>query len=865
MKGTKALQALLALTTVVECVALVFNPCLGTRSAIRRAASSCVTPAVRGAVTLLAAGDSTAAGGNHSKQQVSGDYETLDKQQVSSGDETLARIEREIQDVTMAIGNVSLAIGAVENELKLVEDAMMEGGQYKGVEDQAELLGEKRQLRKKEEQLRKKEEQLRKKEEQLRDEKKVLLERKVILERSSTGVQQVSSGIEPAPMEVQEFWRCLVDAREDEHGFLRLTEGTHFPGNKNQRVKAIYVRQWYKDLQEEVLSMTEPGPQHARKILITGRPGTGKSLFALYWLWLLKLAGKTVIYQANKWFYRFSGDTVWRGSERHFADMGFFDDPDCWYLSDPPAPAGTPWLDCEGITLAFMSPKKWRYNEFLKAPLATGVYMTPWTLSELQHCRQHLFPNLSVKQVRRLYIRWGGSPRYVLQYARNAFQQNKLQRSIVAATQPNRLAAVFASQGESSGDVDDVSDQVLEIVPTSFSTCTVRFTSPYVFAEIYKKEQQVLRQCVRGWLAAALGGGSIGTTPGNMLEQLAHNVLCQGGSYKYVVSKFKAVVSKGKRKRNLNLHLPPTRPNLFEHLAELTVRPGVYFWPLSKNFKAIDSFVVIDGTLYMFQITTDLTHIAGAKGVTDVVNKVRESCSLKRWVLVFVVPDDLYQKFSYRKWTYTNETAESPVTSLHSHRRTAAMAQHMAPEAATRSAARDTFLATTAVVLSHPFREEPLAIDPSIVWVIEPEDRPSSFIYISGVMGIVSSSSRHFTTRHLPSTERCGPGYVQTAASYVWFATNSTSTSRRTTATPCFFDYEYSVVILSPREGEMHIIGMTDNVTRILHDNGYPLPIADFTDVPPMDEDTLADALADHEDFMVCAGALASMPDAWLS
>ncbi|KAG5185974.1 hypothetical protein JKP88DRAFT_254582 [Tribonema minus] len=130
-------------------------------------------------------------------------------------------------------------------------------------------------------------------------------------------------------------------------------------------------------------------------------------------------------------------------------------------------------------------------------------------------------------------------------------------------------------------------------------------------------------------------------------------------------------------------------------------------------------------------------------------------------------------------------------------------------------------------------------------------------------MGAVSSSSRHSTTRHSPSTERCGPDYVETAASCVWLATNSTLTNRTTTATPCFSTT--STTWSSSLLGEMHIIGTTDNVTRILHDNGYPLPIADFTNVLPMDEDTLADALADHEDFMVCAGALANMPDAWLS
>jgi hypothetical protein len=115
-----------------------------------------------------------------------------------------------------------------------------------------------------------------------------------------------------------------------------------------------------------------------------------------------------------------------------------------------------------------MTPNRQRFKQFLKN-YATGVYMAPWTLQDLLHVKQHMYSHLHDSTVKKLYNKWGGSPRYVLQYAHDEFHQHRLNKILRAS-----CILPYHSESERASD-----DQILHITPTSYATCQLRPTSRY--------------------------------------------------------------------------------------------------------------------------------------------------------------------------------------------------------------------------------------------------------------------------------------------------------------------------------------------------------------------------------------------------
>ncbi|KAG5184461.1 hypothetical protein JKP88DRAFT_268568 [Tribonema minus] len=440
--------------------------------------------------------------------------------------------------------------------------------------------------------------QLREDKKQFRDEKAVLL---------------AKSSNDGASATMHAFWTNLDRAKLDEDGFLQLPEGTHFwVQTKEQRTDCMYVRQWYKGLYRHIL----------------------------------RLETRSFV----------------KGSEQAFEDAGYFDDEDCWFLADP-GPKQCPRRDCAGITLAFMSPQTERYKEFMKTHMgrtAAAAFMPPWSLDELQLCRARMFPHLPSKEVEDLFSKWGGSARYVLEYATSQSQKRLLEAKWDKSLEPAILAAVFAKQGEVSGATDSVSDDVMQMVPLTFETYVPPFVSGYMFKLFHDRQQAALRVRVHQWLAAALGSGPLGTTPSNMFELLAHNDLLNPSLYNCTYNNAVLVQGQSKSARKcrplLQAKLSLTSYEWLGDLATLKVTPDKYYWPLKHNFKAVDAFALVGDTLYMFQMTTTREHGAGAEGVIAVVNKVKECCpQLERWVLVFVVPDDMYTTYPWQKWQWPDK------------------------------------------------------------------------------------------------------------------------------------------------------------------------------------------------------------------
>ena len=110
-------------------------------------------------------------------------------------------------------------------------------------------------------------------------------------------------------------------------------------------------------------------------------------------------------------------------------------------------------------TIVFTSPNLDVYKAFLKEMKSAKRYMPVWSLGELQECRSGLYnTSLSEDDVGKLFLKWGGRPRYVLEKAKEESSQMELEAMIGSCTP----ADVLKSAGEHRG-VETASDRWVHV------------------------------------------------------------------------------------------------------------------------------------------------------------------------------------------------------------------------------------------------------------------------------------------------------------------------------------------------------------------------------------------------------------------
>lgn len=165
----------------------------------------------------------------------------------------------------------------------------------------------------------------------------------------------VIAGFDPLPVAADknatDFAAALTRAVVS-NDVLELTSCTFFGGNFALGSK-LFIRSCYKEMTELILSRASSGD--VRDVVVTGTPGTGKSMFGIYLLYLLRIEGKTVIFDLKGDWYRFSDEGVVKGELSSFKSAGYLnDDYGSWYLSDP---EWSPYEKFGGVTVVLGSPR----------------------------------------------------------------------------------------------------------------------------------------------------------------------------------------------------------------------------------------------------------------------------------------------------------------------------------------------------------------------------------------------------------------------------------------------------------------------------------------------------------------------------
>jgi len=198
----------------------------------------------------------------------------------------------------------------------------------------------------------------------------------------------------------------------------------------------LYVRQIYKKLFDQLEQDFTDTPTEVtqNRMVLIGTSGIGKSVFLIYFT--IRLLAEcdnnnppVVIFHpkigtSHTECYVFGGTLTFRtGSIADFSE--FFTLPETWYLADG---ISNPQL-FETKTIIVVSPNTLYAgsNEYQEVDKESPrkYYMAPWSLSEMNECRQKIFPSVMFNTMNNLFSKLGGIPRYVLQSAVTALNQNE--------------------------------------------------------------------------------------------------------------------------------------------------------------------------------------------------------------------------------------------------------------------------------------------------------------------------------------------------------------------------------------------------------------------------------------------------------
>ena len=145
---------------------------------------------------------------------------------------------------------------------------------------------------------------------------------------------------------------------------ITLDEGALWP---TLNTRTLFVREWYGGCYDGVmgslLGFVLPSGKYARKFIVCGTPGIGKSAFGLYALYRALREGHTVVYDVAKLDFGFvlSPHGVSAFEHAHVALQSAIRQRDTLYISDSITPPVV-----NAFTLFITSPRRDRYHEFRK-------------------------------------------------------------------------------------------------------------------------------------------------------------------------------------------------------------------------------------------------------------------------------------------------------------------------------------------------------------------------------------------------------------------------------------------------------------------------------------------------------------------
>eukprot|EP00953_Heterococcus_sp_UTEX-ZZ885_P039879 20413-Heterococcus_DN1.PRE.1 len=448
------------------------------------------------------------------------------------------------------------------------------------------------------------------------------------------------------PEELQEFFRALPQARLDKNKkVLTLSDNTVFLGT--YELNEIYVRDCYSDLYELVMN------SDIHSTLITGTPNIGKSICAFYFMWRLLSEGKTVIYQLDDEYYRLGDGGVFRGTWETFFDARFFDDKDVWCLIDPIEKAQHRGA---GRCVAFVTLYPKRYRHYLNGRAsrhATTFIMSPWSYAEVMQLHSMEYQHLDKQLVNELYNQWGGNVRYVLQFATDKSQQAQLWTGIdqCSRLKLRSLSSISVYYPPASMANCDFVELALHIVSKHNIYSETMWASSYIL--------NVYLNCRSTSISdeAEVLAKTFDNTPGlqylqrTFFKRTVHSYMIRSGGDLVLQGtaladqKFNFKATLHRVSLGLTGGVKAYNDSNDANKSAASIERYTYYIAGADVFSSVDSFALVNGVLYIFQLTETWQPSVVQADIVNILKFVQPHNKHQDYAMVFIAPAHIASAF----------------------------------------------------------------------------------------------------------------------------------------------------------------------------------------------------------------------------
>nr|QUJ09330.1 crinkler 1 [Plasmopara viticola] len=369
------------------------------------------------------------------------------------------------------------------------------------------------------------------------------------------------------------------------------------------RQQKLYIRPSYASIAAQALSKVDLNCE--KYVIVTGTPGTGKSVFVYYAMWRLVKDKKRVLFITRKPPIYFDGITMWevKGLPSPFNEE--FWSPDLWCLVASQSPAripGLPYMHCS-ILLASTLEQEYISNFMKLAPPPDVFCMPVWSKEELATIAP-LYPQAAAVWQHRFEC-LGGVPRVVLQdigtdpktLLMSACNTCSLDECII-------MVSIYS-------DISQIAQTLIhlhsrepyrELEAIYASQQAVQVIARSKLKSERTRMKNLLNSCYKTHLATSLCR--------YILESYSMNLLEQGGTFVYrkLLSSADMRMRKTiKRKRgDETIEIPPSlQPRQIAERVEVGQHANQLYVPRASKDTALDAWIPQFGG---FQMTVGETH-----------------------------------------------------------------------------------------------------------------------------------------------------------------------------------------------------------------------------------------------------------------
>ena len=385
----------------------------------------------------------------------------------------------------------------------------------------------------------------------------------------------------------------------------------------------LVVRDRYVKMQDEIVKWLSNRDLPTGLFVVTGTPGTGKSVFLAFVAAYVAEENKRpiVIQRGKEWWSRpVGGKVTFHGESK---PLQLLKQPDTLLLADPIGGENKASVEyrAQGCTIVFTSPSRASYHSAWNQlqQHSTKRFMPIWKVAEVLTHAKPLFgvAELDKANVEDAYAKVGGCVRWLKLMLVEKQEAKKILAEYITCSDVSHLSTIVKQAVLTPDDlvnpsdsrmsymfqIDSEADFTKDNMKMQFVDSEVAVATLTDKLKLHEKEKRL------EFITTFMAEGLMGSLVGNFFEKHVKHKLTADGE---VQLRYMPIGKKSPKEKKVEI------PSNFEELktldkvvAKTGLIPGKLYNPSSKVFAAADLFFVTGSsslTLWLLQITKAETH-----------------------------------------------------------------------------------------------------------------------------------------------------------------------------------------------------------------------------------------------------------------